>query len=89
LITFVILCEQKTLIDANTGIARHDLLAALIMNEFNWSNIFGMQVHCTADAGSVVDTNYAARTLTLTMATPNNLVKTQNRSSYVVNSLGG
>ena len=37
-ITFVILCEQKNLKDRDTGIARHDLLGALIQNEFNYTN---------------------------------------------------
>ena len=40
-ITFYILCEEKNNIEKNTGIARHDLLGALILDIFNWSNLFG------------------------------------------------
>lgn len=92
-IIFYVLCEQKTLTQEDTGIARHDLLASLIMHDFNWSNIFGTQIHCVKDVPSTVDTNFAARTLVFQGKFPNNIVKTFRNSgsngyeSRVVNSL--
>lgn len=86
-IIFYILCEQKNLIDAKTGIARHDLLAALLMEEFNWKNCFGQQVHCISDKPSVVDTDYASRTLIFQMEIPNNIVKTRDKIPYIINKM--
>ena len=77
-ITFVILCEQKNIKDRDTGIARHDLLAALIQNEFNYTNFFGRKLQLIQDEESVVDTNYACRTLTFVQITDNNVTKTHN-----------
>lgn len=85
-IVFTILCEQKDIKDNITGIARHDLLAALILDEFNWTNYFGFQVHCVSDQPSTVDTNFACRTLVFEGKMFNNLVKTDNGVSRVVNS---
>lgn len=81
-IIFYILCEQKTLTEKTTGLARHDLIAALIMEEFNWTNCFGTQVSCISDKASVVDTDYACRTLIFEMETPNNLIKNQYRKIF-------
>jgi len=76
-ITFVILCEQKNIKDRDTGIARHDLLAALIQNEFNFTNYFGRRIQIVADNESVVDDHWPCRTLVFTQATDNNVTKTQ------------
>lgn len=75
-ITFVVLCEQKNLKDRDTGIARHDLLGALIQNEFNYTNFFGRKLQLIQDEESVVDNNYQCRTLTFAMTTDNNATKT-------------
>lgn len=77
-ITFYILCEEKNNIEKNTGIARHDLLGALILDIFNWSNLFGQQIHCTSDLPSVTDNDYATRTIVFEQLTDNNLAKTRN-----------
>lgn len=77
-IVFYILCEQKTIRDEETGIARHDLLAALIQNDFNFTNYFGKKIKLISDVPSVVDMAYACRTLTFEQYTDNNLVKTSN-----------
>lgn len=76
-VIFYILCEQKNIKEEVTGLARHDLLAALIMEEFNLSNCFGTQIKCVSDEPSVVDTSYACRTLVFEMETQNNLIKTR------------
>lgn len=84
-IIFYILCEQKNLKDADTGIARHDLLAALIQDQFNYTNYFGSKIQLISDVASVVDVNYACRTLTFRQNTDSNLVKTQNGYSRLAN----
>lgn len=76
-ITFVVLCEQKNIKDRDTGIARHDLLAALIQNEFNFTNDFGRKLQLVSDDESLVDAKYACRTLVFTQITDNNVTKTQ------------
>ena len=44
-ITFNIFVNGKDRTDKLTGIPRHDLIASIIREKFNWSNIFGMQTH--------------------------------------------
>lgn len=85
-IVFVILCEEKNIRDRDTGIARHDLLAALIVNEFNFTNFFGRRIQLVSDNESVVDSKYLARTLVFSQITDNNVTKTQyGNPSRIVN----
>lgn len=81
LLTFEILCEQKTAIDEDTSTARQDLLAALIKDQFNYTNIFGAKIICVENKELVVDTNYAARQLIFEQLTDNNLVKSTGKLS--------
>ena len=76
-VVFVILCEQKNIKDRDTGIARHDLLAALIQNEFNFTNFFGRRIYLVSDNESVVDNKYITRTLVFSQTTDNNITKTE------------
>ena len=76
-ITFYILCEEKNNIERLTGIARHDLIGAIIKDIFNWSNLFGVQIHCVSDQPSVTDSDYATRTIIFEQTTDNDLVKTR------------
>lgn len=75
-VTFVVLCEEKDIKDQDTGIARHDLLAALLINEFNFTNYFGRKIQLIADEESVVDNKFLAHVLTFSMITDNNVAKT-------------
>lgn len=84
-IIFYILCNEKDNIDQETGIARHDLLSALILDEFNWTNIFGMQIHCVSDKPSVTDNHYATRTLVFQGEFLNSIAKTKDGKTRVVN----
>ncbi len=77
-IIFYILCEHKNLIDKETGMARHDLLAALIQDQFNFSNDFGAKIHLISDVPTVVDNDYACRTMIFKQIADNNLVKTKD-----------
>ena len=74
-VIFYIICDSKDIYDKKTGIARHDLLAALIQDEFNWTNMFGTQIHIVSDRPSAIDTNYVGRTLIFEQTTPNSIVK--------------
>lgn len=76
-IIFYILCEQKNLKDRDTGIARHDLLGALIQNEFNYTNYFGRIIQLVQDEESITDNGYVTRVLTFTQTTDNNVTKTK------------
>lgn len=76
-ITFVVLCEQKNIKDRDTGIARHDLLAALVQNEFNLKNYFGRKLILMSDEESIVDAKFACRTLVFSQVTDNNVTQTK------------
>lgn len=80
-IIFYILCHQKDIIDEDTGTARHDLLAAILLDQFNWTNYFGNQIHCISDKASVVDTDYACRTLVFEGEFPNSFIKNKLQMS--------
>lgn len=82
---FYVICEKKTAIEKNTYIARHDLLAALIMDEFNWTNLFGARIHCVSNVPSVVDNDFICRTLTFEHTVDNNMAKTKNGITRMVN----
>lgn len=84
-IVFYVLCHQKNIIDKDTGISRHDLLASLIQYDFNFSNDFGKKIKLISDVSNVVDTNYSCRVLTFQQITDNNLVKTKNGSPRLSN----
>ena len=84
-VIFYILCDEKNVKDEETGICRHDLLAALIQDQFNFTNYFGSKLTLISDVASVVDSDYASRTLTFKQNADNNLVKTRNGSSILAN----
>lgn len=72
-VIFYILCDNKDIYDKCSGIARHDLIAALITEEFNLTNLFGTQIRLVSDQPMVVDNNYAGRTLVFEQVTPNSI----------------
>ena len=84
-VVFYIICDNKTIYDKDTGIARHDLLAALISDEFNWTNMFGTQIKLVSDKPVAIDDQYVGRTLIFEQTTTNNVIKDRK----VVNKSGG
>ena len=84
-IIFYVLCEEKNNIEKYTGIARHDLIAALLIDMFNETNIFTNKVHIISDIPSVVDNDYSCRTLVFELITDNNLAKTKNGVTSMIN----
>lgn len=81
-VIFYIVCNNKDILDKETGIARHDLLAALITDEFDWTNLFGTQVKLVSDKPTVIDSQYVGRTLIFEQITPNSIV----RNGRVINT---
>ena len=75
-LVFYILCHVDNVTDELTGLTRHDLIAALITDQFNWTNILGNKMHCVSSRPSTVDNKYVTRTLIFEQITNNNLVKT-------------
>jgi hypothetical protein len=84
-IIFIVLCEHQNIIDKDTSLPRHDLLGALIQDQFNNTNICGRKIQLVSDRELVVDTAYAARELVFEQITDNNLVRTRNGTSRLSN----
>lgn len=77
-VTFTIFVHGNDRNDKLTGIPRHDLIASIIRERFNWSNIFGMQTHLISSKESTTDNNYIVRTLIFQVVDTNGIVKTTN-----------
>lgn len=77
-IIFYVLCDGRDLYDSETGLARHDLLAALLKKEFANSNLFGCRLECNIDQPRSTDTNYVLRTITFKI----NALKAGRLESY-------
>lgn len=84
-ITFTIFIHGNDRMDQLTGIPRHDLIASIIRERFNWSNIFGMQTHLISSKESTTDNNYVVRTLVFQVVDTNGIVKTTNGNTMVNN----
>lgn len=74
-VTFTIFIHGNDRVDEWTGIPRHDLIASIIRERFNWSNIFGMQTHLISSKESTTDNNYVVRTLVFQIVDTNGIVK--------------
>ena len=81
-IIFYIICDNRNIYDKTFGIARHDLLSALIIDEFNWSNVFGTQIHLVSNKPTALDYHYVGRTLIFEQITTNSITK----NGKVINS---
>ena len=75
-ITFTIFVHGNDRNDKLTGIPRHDLIASIIRERFNWSNIFGMQTHLISSKESTTDNNYLVRTLVFQVVDTNGIANT-------------
>ena len=75
-VTFTIFVHGNDRNDKLTGIPRHDLIASIIRERFNWSNIFGMQTHLISSKESTIDNNYLVRTLVFQVVDTNGIANT-------------
>lgn len=79
-IVFHILCYKDKVLDKETGVARHDMLAALLIDQFNFTNYMGNKIELVSDSAGTMDNDYCTRTLTFQQITDNNLVKSKIRN---------
>lgn len=84
-IIFYILCDDKNVMDKDTSLPRHDLLAALITDIFNYGRFLGGRFMLISDKPSVTDNHYLTRTLIFQQDTDNNLVKSVGGKPKIVN----
>ncbi len=84
-ITFTIFVHGNDRVDKLTRIPRHDLIASIIRERFNWSNIFGMQTHLISSKESTTDNNYLVRTLVFQGIDTNGIVNTTNGKTSLSN----
>lgn len=54
------------------GIQRHDLLALIIKNEFDWTNVFGKTLIKVADTGKIGEDDFYYREIVYQSELPNN-----------------
>ena len=86
-IIFNIFVNGKDRTDELTGIPRHDLIASIIRERFNWSSIFGMQSKLISSKESITDNNYVVRTLIFQIEDTNGIVYTPfDEDSYIRNN---
>lgn len=84
-VTFTIFVHGNDRNDKLTGIPRHDLIASIIRERFNWSNIFGMQTHLVSSKESTTDNDYLVRTLVFQVVDTNGIHKTTDKKSSIMN----
>ena len=86
-ITFTIFVHGDDRVDKLTGLQRHDLIASIIRERFNWSSIFGLQTKLVSSKESRTDNNYVVRTLVFQIYDPNSTVYTPyGENSYIRNN---
>lgn len=85
-IIFTIFVHGDDRMDRLTGIPRHDLIASIIREQFNWSNIFGAQAHLISSKESTMDNNYIVRTLNFQVVDTNGLVNTPFKGQSMINN---
>ena len=77
-ITFIILCNIGNIIEKDTSLPRHDLLGALIQDQFNYTNICGKKIKLVEDKEIVTDNDYVGRQMIFEQYVDNNLVRTRD-----------
>lgn len=83
-ITFYVLCHVDSVYMDDLGVCKHDLLASLIIDEFNYSNLFGKQVRIVSDRAGAVDNKFILRTLVFEQETQDFITK----NGKVINKIG-
>lgn len=86
-VTFTIFVHGNDRDDKLTGIPRHDLIASILRERFNWSSIFGMQTKLISSKESSTDNNYVVRTLVFQILDLNGIVNTPyNQNTQIRNN---
>ena len=76
-IIFIVLCHVGNITEKDTSLPRHDLLGALIQDQFNFTNICGKKIKLVEDKEIVVDNDYSGRQMVFEQFTDNNFVRTK------------
>jgi hypothetical protein len=84
-LTMLIFIHTKDTIDEPTGIPRHDLIASILREKFNWSNILGTQCSMSLNSEYTSDTNYVVRKVVFEATNTNALTKTINGKTQMIN----
>lgn len=84
-IVFTIFINGSDVMDRETGIPRHDLIASILRERFNWGNVFSAQCKIVSDKEATTDTKFVTRTLVFELTMLNSLVKTTNGKTRVIN----
>lgn len=77
-IIFVVLCNVGNIVQQDTTLPRHDLLGALIQDQFNFTNICGKKIKLVEDKEIVTDNDYVGRQMVFEQYVDNNLVRTRD-----------
>lgn len=86
-LTFNIFINGADPIDKLSGIPRHDLVASIIREKFNWSNILGLQCHLIKNKEATMDSAYITRTLVFQATLPNSNIRSSNLQTRVINQM--
>lgn len=78
---FMVFCNEDD-IETGLGMSRHDLLAYLIRDIFNFSNMFGTQLVEVSNVPGIAETHYSTRTITFEERTPNSLQRAVKTNKY-------
>lgn len=73
-ITFLVVCDEED-IKTRWGIDRHDVLAAIIKDLFNWSNLLGVHIVKSSDIADVSKIGYIYREIKFMTVSLNGLTK--------------
>ena len=84
-IKFNIFCKEGDILDELTGIPRHDLIASIIRERINWSNLFGAQAKLISSKESVTDNHYVVRTIIFQVVETNGIYKTTKGKTSINN----
>lgn len=88
-VIFYVMCHSRSVNDEVLGMAKHDLLAALILDAFDYTNYFGAKIHCVSNKPGLVDSRYVSRTLIFENISDNNLVRTVEGEPRLINKNRG
>ncbi len=77
-VIFIVLCHVDNITEEATSLPRHDLLGALIQDQFNFTNICGKKIKLVEDKEIVVDNDYSGRQMVFEQFTDNNFVRTRS-----------
>lgn len=78
---FMVFCHSDD-INTSYGMSRHDLLAYLIKDIFNYSNIFGNQITIVENTPGISEAQYSSRTIIFEASAPNSLNRAVRTNKY-------